>query len=118
MHNKHSLRSVLVIYYCVRQLFQNLKAEDNNIYYYAVSVGQDVRSSLAWWSLFRVSHEASVKVLAKECCHLKTQLGELLSGSLRWLLVALSLELPQLPLEHVIQDRDTECQKQKMESFI
>lgn len=88
MHNKHSLR--YVIYYYVRELFQNLKAEDNNIYYYAVSVGQDVRSSLAWWSLFRVSHEASVKMLAQECCHLEAQLGELLSGSLRWLLAALS----------------------------
>lgn len=35
------------------------------MYYCTVSVGQDVRSSLAQWSLFRVSHEASVKVLAR-----------------------------------------------------
>lgn len=72
----------MCIYHCVIQLFPNLKAEDNNIYYCTVTVGQDFRSTFAQWSLCRVSHEALVELLARVAVISKFGWKDLLPNSL------------------------------------
>lgn len=55
----------------LKTLPQNLVIANNKIYYLTVSVGQKSRSGLPGWFWLRISHQATIKMLAKAAVTLR-----------------------------------------------